>query len=382
MAIYQGDKKVANNYYIDNTVYCVPVGTIISYTSTIAPTGFLVCDGSEISKTDYADLYKVIGDKFGTATDNTKFKLPDLRDKFVQGANDNVGTNKDAGLPNVTGQVGYLKAIDDGNYNESISLRNGCFKNSKNTTTTPPAQSVRNSTQDSTNRTGTIVFKASDSNSIYGNSDTVQPPAVCLTYIIKATKLSDIPIETSGIIDDNSTGEDKTWSSKKINESIPTKLPANGGNANTVNNHTVLSNVPANAKFTDTVTSIEDSSTTSTTSTWSAQKINATIASSKNARVILSMGRNSTETETKTAKLVSLDGAYLYWSSQAGAHSYIFGIILYVYNKWMMIPIAKSSDDATTGISFSITDSILTMTRHASSSPTAGSVFALGSTLI
>ena len=34
---------------------------------------------------------------------------------------------------------------------------------------------------------------------------------------------------------------------------IPTTLPANGGNADTVNNHTVESNVPVNAKFTDTV---------------------------------------------------------------------------------------------------------------------------------
>lgn len=33
----------------------------------------------------------------------------------------------------------------------------------------------------------------------------------------------------------------------------PTSLPANGGNSSTVNGHTVLSNVPANAKFTDTV---------------------------------------------------------------------------------------------------------------------------------
>lgn len=370
MAIYQGNKKVANNYYIDNTVYCVPIGTIISYTSTTPPTGFLVCDGSEISKTDYADLYEVIGDKFGTATDNTKFKLPDLRDKFVQGANDNLGTSKEAGLPNITGKFttyDYIYGDVSGSFTRTISNKDS-GSNIVNPTDAPFTL---------------FNFNASQSNAIYGNSDTVQPPAVCLTYIIKATKLSDMPIETSGIIDDNSAGEDKTWSSKKINESIPTKLPANGGNADTVNNHTVLSNVPANAKFTDTVTSIEDSSTTSTTSTWSAQKINATITSSKNARIILSMGRDSVESETKTAKLVSLDGAYLYWSSQAGTHSYIFGIILYVYNKWMMIPIAKSSDDATTGISFSITNSILTMTRQATSNnPTAGSVFALGSTLI
>lgn len=41
---------------------------------------------------------------------------------------------------------------------------------------------------------------------------------------------------------------------------IPTSLPANGGNSSTVNGHTVNSNVPANAKFTDTVYSHPTSS--------------------------------------------------------------------------------------------------------------------------
>lgn len=181
----------------------------------------------------------------------------------------------------------------------------------------------------------------------------------------------------------NNTDITNTLSSYAKKTDIPTKLPANGGNADTVNNHTVLSDVPTNAKFTDTITSIEDSSTTSTTSTWSAQKINDTITNSKNARVILSTGRNVEEAETKTAELVSLDGAYLYWSSQAGANNYVFGIILYVYNKWIMIPIAQSSEDASTGISFSITDNTITMTKHnTGSTPTAGGVFALGPTLI
>ena len=245
MSIMQGDKKVANVYNINNISYSVPIGCIIPFSGSTIPVGFLLCDGSEVSKTNYADLYVVIGNKFGTATDTTKFKLPDLRDKFIQGANGNLGASKDAGLPNVTGQVGYLKAIDDGNYNESISLRDGCFKNSKNMTTTPPAQSVRNSTQDTTNRTGTIVFDASKSNSIYGNSDTVQPPAVCLHYIIKASKVSEVSDQSSDIIDDTANTTDKTWSAKKISESIPTTLPANGGNADTVNEHTVEDNVPA-----------------------------------------------------------------------------------------------------------------------------------------
>lgn len=220
MAIYQGNKKLAYLCNVDNSVYAVPIGTILSYASATLPNGFLVCDGSEVSKTTYADLFEVIGDLYGECTDATKFKLPDLRDKFVQGANDNLGTSKDAGLPNVTGQVGYLKAIDDGNYNESINLREGCFKNSKNMTTTPPAQSVRNSTQDTTNRTGTIVFDASKSNAIYGNSDTVQPPSICLTFIIKALKVSDKYAEEVGaLIDDSTTAAtDKVYSVNKIME--------------------------------------------------------------------------------------------------------------------------------------------------------------------
>ena len=196
-----------------------------------------------------------------------------------------------------------------------------------------------------------------------------------------------VPSELSYTVKFNSNASKEYVDSelaKKANKTdIPTKLPANGGNADTVNNHTVLSDVPIDAKFTDTITSIEDSSTTSTTSTWSAQKINDTITNSKNARVILSMGRDIVEAETKTAELVSLDGAYLYWSSQAGTNNYVFGIILYVYNKWTMIPIAQSSEDASTGVSFSITDNTITMTKHnTGSTPTAGGVFALGPTLI
>ena len=218
MSIYQGDQKVANNITIENTSYSVPIGTIISYTSTILPVGFLLCDGSEISKTDYADLYAIVGNKFGTATDTTKFKLPDLRDKFIQGANENLGTSKDAGLPDLSGQVGYIKSVREGSYWQGINLNTGVFKSSQQTVKTSPtattaAESISNSQPPST-----IVFKASDSNSIYGNSDTVQPPAVCLHYIIKASKVSD---QSSDIIDDTANTTDKTWSAKKISESIP-----------------------------------------------------------------------------------------------------------------------------------------------------------------
>ena len=219
MSIYQGNQKVANNITIENTSYSVPIGTIISYASATLPIGFLLCDGSEVSKTTYADLYKVIGNIYGTATDTSKFKLPDLRDKFVQGANGNLGTSKDVGLPNITGEVGYIKSIGDGSYWQGINMNTGVFKSSRQTVRTSPTATTAAESTSHSQPPSTIVFKASDSNSIYGNSDTVQPPAVCLHYIIKAEKISDqYAAEVGSLIDDTSVNSNKVWSSQKINK--------------------------------------------------------------------------------------------------------------------------------------------------------------------
>ena len=65
MAIYQGNKKLAYSCNVDNSVYAVPIGTILSYASATPPNGFLVCDGSEVLKTDYAELFEIIGDTYG-----------------------------------------------------------------------------------------------------------------------------------------------------------------------------------------------------------------------------------------------------------------------------------------------------------------------------
>src|SRR5574344_84163 len=64
---------------------------------------------------------------------------------------------------------------------------------------------------------------------------------------------------------------------------IPTSLPANGGNADTVNNHTVKSDVPENAVFTDTVLEINDEGTSETT-VWSSSKIASKITNEATTR--------------------------------------------------------------------------------------------------
>ena len=62
-----------------------PIGTILAYGGATAPAGWFICQGQELTKTDYAELYAVIGDSFGTASVNTKFVLPDLREATTKG---------------------------------------------------------------------------------------------------------------------------------------------------------------------------------------------------------------------------------------------------------------------------------------------------------
>ena len=65
----------------------IPIGGIILYAdTTAAPTGWLVCDGSAVSRTTYADLYDLIGDTYGSGDGSTTFNVPDLQTAAPIGA--------------------------------------------------------------------------------------------------------------------------------------------------------------------------------------------------------------------------------------------------------------------------------------------------------
>jgi len=74
-------------------VTAIVIGEVRMWPTATAPSGFLICDGSEISRTTYADLFVVIGTTFGVGDGSTTFNLPDMRGRVVGGAND-------VGLPN------------------------------------------------------------------------------------------------------------------------------------------------------------------------------------------------------------------------------------------------------------------------------------------
>ena len=65
-----------------------PIGSIIAFSALTPPTGFLICDGSEVSRTGYSDLFAVIGTTYGVGDGSTTFNLPDLRQRFILGKAD------------------------------------------------------------------------------------------------------------------------------------------------------------------------------------------------------------------------------------------------------------------------------------------------------
>ena len=70
------------------TIGGVPTGAVFYFAANTAPTGFLKCDGTAVSRNNYAALFAVTGTTYGVGNGNTTFNLPDLRGEFIRGWDD------------------------------------------------------------------------------------------------------------------------------------------------------------------------------------------------------------------------------------------------------------------------------------------------------
>ena len=78
------------------------VGTIKPWGKATAPDGYLLCDGSAVSRTTYADLFTVIGTTYGAGDSSTTFNVPDLQGKFPQGKSGTTNLATTGGANTVT----------------------------------------------------------------------------------------------------------------------------------------------------------------------------------------------------------------------------------------------------------------------------------------
>ena len=151
----------------ENQASGVPVGTVITWASAKNPTDgtWLDCNGQSCA--GYAELVSILG----------KSTVPDYRNRFLEGSV-TPGTVLEAGLPDISGTFGNHGHDQDGDNGRGGKRTSGAFKIIQSW--------CRPSAGRDSNGGNTVLFQASLSNSIYGRSSTVQPPAVTVRYLIKA----------------------------------------------------------------------------------------------------------------------------------------------------------------------------------------------------
>jgi len=146
----------------------VPIGGVLYYATNILPDGYLECDGSAVSRTTYADLFAVLGTRYGIGNGSTTFNLPDLRGEFIRGYDNSrgvdtgrvigtwqkgsfiaggAGPNMDSVIPFVVASTGTLMPtlvnglgwdllyndVYTANYPNTVKANNGNSDNSTNT---------------------------------------------------------------------------------------------------------------------------------------------------------------------------------------------------------------------------------------------------------
>ena len=162
------ETQIANiNLTISNNIYTGKI-EIFSGSADAIPTGFLLCNGQEVSRETYSNLFDAIGTVYGEGNGVNTFYVPNLIDKFVEGGN-SAGEEKEAGLPNIKG--GYALS---GLYTPSVS---GPFAS---------AGITGISGRDGQIGHYGVDFDASRCSSVYKDEiKTVQPASLTMLYVIK-----------------------------------------------------------------------------------------------------------------------------------------------------------------------------------------------------
>ena len=154
----------------------IPTGMLLPFAGTEVPEGFLLCNGANVSRTDYANLFAAIGTKWGEGDGSTTFTLPNFNDRFIEGTTDTekVGQYLEAGAPNITGGL-----MCPGLTGNEPSLFTGAFQR------TGSHQSKTYGAGAYENNNNMVDFKAERSSNMYGLSSTFQPRSSYSLIIIK-----------------------------------------------------------------------------------------------------------------------------------------------------------------------------------------------------
>tara|TARA_R100001015_G_C4591646_1_gene147123 strand:+ start:540 stop:1109 length:570 start_codon:yes stop_codon:yes gene_type:complete len=188
MATYEATKYNFTGANISGATY-VATGTIVPYTHGTAPTGYLECDGSAVSRSTYATLFTLIGTTYGAGDGSSTFTLPDLKDKVIYGKSSSVslaatGGSADATLVSHT-HTATSSVTDPGHFHLAAQGTEFPSYGSTGTDTGPSGQ--RDGDPHGKTETKTTGISVSTSLSTAGSSATNAnlQPYLCLKFMIK-----------------------------------------------------------------------------------------------------------------------------------------------------------------------------------------------------
>lgn len=163
--------QAASTAFVQNLV---PPGVVFPYAGPIPPTGWLLADGSAVSRTVYARLFTAIGTTYGAGDGSTTFNLPELRGEFLRGLDN--GRGVDAGRTLGSAQADAMQGHGHDLYGELNTAASGSNKSTVGTSggsTQLASNSVRGPISDGVNGTPRIAAET-------------RPANVAMNYIIKA----------------------------------------------------------------------------------------------------------------------------------------------------------------------------------------------------
>lgn len=115
------DGTISSEFKAEVATFSVPTGTIMYSLTLNMGTGWLLADGSEVSRTTYAALFAEIGTRYGAGDGSTTFKLPDLRGRSPLGAGQGSGlTNRDINTRYVGTETHPLTAAENGPHSHTM----------------------------------------------------------------------------------------------------------------------------------------------------------------------------------------------------------------------------------------------------------------------
>lgn len=181
------NSQIATTAFVQTTagaINSVLTGTIQMWATPSAPSGYLICDGSAISRSSYSALFGVLGTTFGAGDGTYTFNLPDYRTKMPIGVGSGYSLASTGGAASVTIGTANLPAhnhgtsgisasssttvsISDPGHHHTYSMATGALPQSGSST---PCLTSNSTSITSDSKTG-ITASATTTTTLSGNTD-------------------------------------------------------------------------------------------------------------------------------------------------------------------------------------------------------------------